>query len=483
MFIDTSNFHRLEAQAAAVDRSQAVIAFDTDGRIVTANGNFLAAMGYELAEIQGRHHAMLVDPAYAASAEYRTFWESLRRGEPQTGVFERRDKRGEPVWLNATYGPIVSRRGKVEGVVKVASDITGQVLFQRKTERLLTVLDLLPVNVMTCDPETFVIDYANRTSIDTIRTLERYLPVTADTLVGTSIDVFHRRPEHQRRMLADPTALPHRTTIAVGPEKLDLQVCRVDGRPMLVWSVVTDRARMAETVSGAVAAMNGIAGEIGASAAALAGNAEKVGGMAQAVAAASEEQATAIGEVAERTGATAMEAERMEAAARQATAEIGDLVGIVAGIGEVVGLIEAIAAQTKLLALNATIEAARAGEAGRGFAVVASEVKALSDQTSRATADIAARIGRIEHSTDQTVKAMQGVLAGIGRVRELTATVAAATEEQRAVAGEITATIGVVAGEAHETGVAARQAEAIAGRVAVLSSDLTGHVAAFIGGR
>lgn len=116
---------------------------------------------------------------------------------------------------------------------------------EQEQSRLLRMIDDMPVAVMTVDPKTFDINYVNETSRRTIGRIEHLLPIKADDLVGTSIDVFHKRPEHQRRILSDPANLPHRTRIRLGPEVLDLQVSAVtddDGSylgPMLAWAIVT----------------------------------------------------------------------------------------------------------------------------------------------------------------------------------------------------------------------------------------------------
>ncbi len=114
-------------QLEAIDKSQAVIEFQLDGTIVTANDNFLNALGYTLDEIRGKHHSMFVDPKYARSVEYREFWERLNRGEYQTGQFKRIGKEGRVVWLQASYKPILID-GKATKVVKYADDITEQTL-------------------------------------------------------------------------------------------------------------------------------------------------------------------------------------------------------------------------------------------------------------------------------------------------------------------------------------------------------------------
>ena len=113
----------------AIGKSQAVIEFQLDGTVLTANENFLQTLGYRLDEITGRHHRMFCSPTYAQSAEYQAFWAKLNRGEFDAGVYPRLRKDGQDIWIQATYNPILDRHGKVYKVVKYAMDITEQ---QRK---------------------------------------------------------------------------------------------------------------------------------------------------------------------------------------------------------------------------------------------------------------------------------------------------------------------------------------------------------------
>ncbi|SDO13139.1 methyl-accepting chemotaxis sensory transducer with Pas/Pac sensor [Methylobacterium phyllostachyos] len=117
----------ITSKIKALDRSQAVIEFNLDGTILTANQNFCDALGYRLEEIRGKSHAQLVDLAYRDSEAYRAFWAALRGGTFQAGEFKRIGKDGREVWLQATYNPILGRGGKPVRVVKFASDVTEQV--------------------------------------------------------------------------------------------------------------------------------------------------------------------------------------------------------------------------------------------------------------------------------------------------------------------------------------------------------------------
>ncbi|MCJ2097676.1 PAS domain-containing protein, partial [Methylobacterium sp. E-046] len=126
MFGGTRTHADQAAKLDALERSQAVIEFQPDGTILTANVNFLNAMGYTLPEVQGQHHGMFVEPAYRDSAAYRAFWDALRRGTFQSAEFKRVAKGGRTVWIQASYNPVLDRAGRVVKVVKFAADITAQ---------------------------------------------------------------------------------------------------------------------------------------------------------------------------------------------------------------------------------------------------------------------------------------------------------------------------------------------------------------------
>ncbi|MDB2407434.1 PAS domain S-box protein [Jannaschia sp.] len=122
---ERSRIDRERAQIGMVHRAQAVIEFAPDGTILSANENFLRVMGYgHVDEIVGRHHSIFVDPVHARSSEYASFWEQLRSTQPHSGEFCRRTAGGRTVWLNASYNPILDARGRVDRIVKFASDVT-----------------------------------------------------------------------------------------------------------------------------------------------------------------------------------------------------------------------------------------------------------------------------------------------------------------------------------------------------------------------
>lgn len=140
-----------QGQLEAVGKSQAVIEFELDGTIIAANDNFCKTMGYELSEIQGKHHSMFAAPGVAQSAEYRQFWANLNNGEHSSGEFKRIGKGGREVWIQATYNPIFDLNGKPFKVVKYASDITSEVASREEFERLSLVANETDNSVVITD--------------------------------------------------------------------------------------------------------------------------------------------------------------------------------------------------------------------------------------------------------------------------------------------------------------------------------------------
>jgi len=288
--LETANF---EGQIVAIGKSQAVIEFSMDGTILTANDHFLKALGYSLNEIKGRHHRIFVDPAEAASAEYRDFWMRLQRGEYVTAEFRRLGKGGREVFIQASYNPILDHTGRPFKVVKYATDTTAQVMARRKSENVCTIME----------------------------------------------------------------------SVAAGAEDLKLSVRNISDA-------------MAKSRDRASAAVDQVE------------NADQ-------------------------------QAQRLAAAA-EAMSGIVDLIGSIAG-------------QINLLALNATIESARAGEAGRGFAVVASEVKTLAGQAKQATDRIGNEIESMNSISADVASALRGIKDAIETVSHYVTSTAASVQEQSKV--------------------------------------------------
>jgi methyl-accepting chemotaxis protein len=248
----------------ALDRSMARIEFALDGTVVDANQEFLGLLGYGRDEVLGRNHSMFVKQDVRASEEYRTFWESLRRGDSQTGQFQRVTRDGRSVWLQTTYSPLCNQRRKVVGVVAFASHVTDEVVARdadrTMAQRYMQMVENTSVRLILAD-RSFKIVYMNPASRNALRALQHLLPCPVDEIVGKSIDIFHRQPERQRAVVSDPDNLPHRAPIKLGDEVLDLSVTALkdaDGNymgPMVTWEVITEQVRAKEREALAQAAL------------------------------------------------------------------------------------------------------------------------------------------------------------------------------------------------------------------------------------
>ncbi|MEZ6036707.1 MAG: methyl-accepting chemotaxis protein [Planctomycetota bacterium] len=248
---------------AAVGQQQAVIEFRLDGTIVTANQNFLDALGYTLGEIQGKHHRMFLDAKESNTAEYTQFWQALNRGEPQTGQFRRVAKGGRELWINATYFPITDDSGKPVKVVKFASDVTKEREAMQVAKRSSDSMDAVATNILICDAD-FNITYGNKKSAQTLRLLEPALQakfgLTAEQAAHGSIDRFHKNPKHQRDLLRSLRGRNHQAEFQLDEHWVSLSASGLfdhEGNftgAIVNWEVVTEQKRMAKEIEDRAAA-------------------------------------------------------------------------------------------------------------------------------------------------------------------------------------------------------------------------------------
>lgn len=415
--ISANEVIELKAKLEALGRTQAVIEFELDGTIITANDNFLAATGYTLPEIQGKHHRMFVDPAHAATAEYQDFWRQLGNGQPDSGKYKRFKKDGSEIWIRASYNPIFDENGVATKIVKYAYDITETIGEIENGKRLYRMIDNMPIAVMYVDRD-LIIRYMNPATITILRRVEDHLPMPVDKIMGACIDSFHRDPSHQRRLLDDPSNLPITTQIKLGEETLSFDVHAIyDDTGAYIGAMASGRVMTHELRTK-----------------------EEAMTVSQSVATSTSEMAESIEEISKNVTRNASLASEAAGIARQSIESTDELQESSKAIGKVVSVIQELADQTNLLALNATIEAARAGESGRSFAVVANEVKDLARETSDATQSIEKSVSEIQTRVDEFATSTRSIGESIDEVSTNTSAVAAAIEEQSITMGQLVQT-------------------------------------------
>jgi methyl-accepting chemotaxis protein len=427
----------MEAKMAAIGRSQAVIEFRTDGTILTANDNFLKAMGYRLEEIKGQHHRIFVDPVERESAAYHDFWKALNAGEFRQAEFRRFGKDGREVWIQASYNPILDGSGKPAKIIKFATDITEDVKRREKVALLSLVANGTDNSVVITD-SAGLIQYVNpgfvRLTGYTLPEVIGKKPgkilqgrhTDPDTIAEIRKQLEARKPCYQEILNYTKAGVAYWIALSINP------LFAPDGRFERFISV---QANITETKVKAVesaARMRAVEHANAVFEWDREGRLKRLNPTALALlkiediavantlpclgfhAVFNEEQRASLRAAASLTldimvsdrdgqevhlSATVQGLADLEGlvsqfvlygidvtSRRKAVASANVLMsGVLSRVSQVAKEISSISFQTSILALNAAIEAAHAGDAGKGFAVVAKEVRALSARSSGST--------------------------------------------------------------------------------------------------
>ncbi|MFT4118099.1 methyl-accepting chemotaxis protein [Bradyrhizobium sp.] len=406
---------------AAIGRAQAVIEFNMDGTIISANENFLKTVGYSLDEIKGKHHSMFVTPEDRGSSAYADFWARLNRGEFEAAEYKRLGKGAREIWILATYNPILSETGKPFKVVKFATDVTQQKLKTSDNDGQIAAIWKSQAVI------EFNMDGTIRTANENFQGALGY---SLAEIKGRHHSMFVEPAERDSAAYRQFWEALNRgeyqaaeyKRIAKGGREIWIQasynpIFDLNGKPYKVVKYATDITAQA----------------IGRK------KADNARGLIEAVAAGSEEMSASIREISETM---AKSRENSKAATNRIEAADGQAQRLNAAAQAMSGIVEMIAGitgQINLLALNATIESARAGEAGRGFAVVASEVKNLASQAKQATDTISSEIDALNTIAGDVATSLTAIKAAIAGVNEFIATTAAAVEEQTIVTADMSA--------------------------------------------
>lgn len=448
------NISELSSIISALDKSQAVIEFNLDGTIITANENFLNTVGYTLGEIQNRHHSLFVDPAYKNSAEYREFWTSLNRGEFQAAQYKRFGKGGREIWIEASYNPILGKGGKPVKIIKFATDITGQKMQNADYEAQLeavnksqAVIEFNLDGTIIKANENFLITLGY--ALEEIQGKHHSMFVDAKDAANPSYKIFWEalaRGEYQ--------AAQYRR-IGKGGKEIWIEasynpIYDLNGKPFKVVKYATNITAQIDLLKNVKALMDTNMAEIDQavqmvsdqSSNASNGSSQTTSNV-QAVASGAEELHASVQEISHNMTKSKTEADDAYEKVVSAVQETEKLETAAQAMNGIVELIQNIANQVNLLSLNATIEAARAGEAGKGFAVVANEVKNLAGQASDATSQISAEITGVQNVVKNVVSQLDTIKHSIDNVRNYVTSVAGSVEEQSAVAQDMSSNMQV----------------------------------------
>ncbi len=439
------------AKLAAVDAALAFIEFTPDGKILTANANFLGAVGYAREEIVGKHHLIFVLPDERDSEGYRGFWAKLKSGEPSQGEICRVAKGGREIWLSASYLPVRDSSGAVYKVVKIASDVTARKLRDAERVGQLEALGRSQA-IISFDLKGVILD-ANRNFLDAVGYAQ------AD-VVGRHHSIFVDPTERQSaeyraiweklgrgEFVAGEFRRIHKSGREIWIQASYNPIFDMSGRPFKVVKFASDTTaqvvarrnaeRVREIIDTNLGEVDSAISDASVQSTAVASASRTTTDNVQAVAAGAEALDASVREISQSMARSRSETDGAYDRAAEADRATQRLSGAVQSMGGIVQLIQNIAGQINLLALNATIESARAGDAGKGFAVVANEVKNLARQAADATDQITKEINDIQSVTTDVVGGLSAIRKSIESVREYVTNTAAAVEEQSSVTREM----------------------------------------------
>ena len=374
------------ARLDAIRNAMAMICFSPDGHIIDANPRFLALMGYQLAEIEGKHHRLFCEPQLANSREYVQFWARLSAGESFTDTYPRLTKEGRTLWLEASYIPVLSADGRVSQIIKLASDVTADVEQAMQQKALVTAINR-SMAVITFSPEGSVIS-ANDNFLQVMgyRSQEimgkhHRMFCSAELAKSAEYDAFWKQL-NKGEFISGLFARQNHHGDTIWLRATYNPVFDPRGRLYQIVKFATDvTPQIVQNQRESDAAQQAYASALETSENTHKGRevVEQSVGMMQQI-------STQLEQATEHIAALNLQSDQ---------------------ISSIVGTIRSIAEQTNLLALNAAIEAARAGESGRGFAVVADEVRDLALRTSKATEEIVEVVKKNHELTQLAVSGMQ----------------------------------------------------------------------------
>lgn len=371
-----------DAMLRALYENIPLIQFTPSGVIIYANALFLATVGYELREIEGKHHRIFCDQKTIESNDYASFWRELSAGKASTGTYLRYGKNGSPIWLEATYFPVIEQ-GQVSRVFKIAKNITHQVISSNNNQAIIAALHHA-LAVIEFTPDGTVIT-ANQNFLNTMG--YQLHEVTGQHHRRFCDEEFYRQHPHFWQELAKGSF-----------KQGKFERRTKSGKTIWLEATYTPILENGQVVK-IIKFASDITERIQYS--------EQVYRTSQMAYKTSQDTMQIAEEGELLLNQTVTTSKAIAAEVTESSRLIGHLLEESKKISAMVNTIRSIAEQTNLLALNAAIEAARAGENGRGFAVVADEVRNLAARTSSSTIEIEEVVRRNSALTDQVMKSME----------------------------------------------------------------------------
>ena len=437
-----------QSKLSALDNSQAIIEFTPDGKILSANKNFLEALGYTMSEIEGQHHSMFVAPEDRQLLSYKEFWEKLKKGDFQQAEYLRFGKGGRPIWIQATYNPLKDAKGDVFAVVKFATDSTAQKMKTMEDDAQLAAIDK-SMAVIHFNMDGTIIK-ANENflqglgySEDEIFGRHHKMFVDPEYAGGSEYAEFWARL-NQGEYQAGQFKRISKSGEEVWIEASYNPIMDASGKPFKVVkfaTVITGQVNAIQNVLSNVTNIESSIREVDLKANTASRGASESSENVSTVASAIEELNASVAEISQSmaySGKAVHEAIDQTDRADEAVSQLAQAATSMNGIVE---LIQGIAGQINLLSLNATIESARAGEAGKGFAVVAGEVKNLAKQATDATEQINFQIAEVQNISKNVVDRLAEIKASIHSVEAYVTSTASAVEEQNVATRNISSNI------------------------------------------
>ncbi len=510
----TSQTEDLRQELEALRRSRAIIEFDMDGTIISANSNFLDLLGYTLDEVQGKHHQIFVEPGMRSSTEYQQFWDRLKQGEFTTGEFKRIGKDGKEAWIQATYNPVLDQHGHPVKVIKYAIDITDQKLRNADFESQLNAIRKsqavieFEMDGTILDANDLFLD-AMGYSLEEVKGRHHRMFVDAETQNSVEYAEFWaklNRGEYSRGEYRRISKTGHEVWIqgAYNP------ILGLNGQPFKVVKYATDvtqrvklenearqrREKTVELIHEVIESANQFAEGarvIAESSANLSEGAQNQAASVEEMTAAVEEMSNAIQAISDGATSSRDQASKTAEIASEASATRNEAVDAMRlieksseQITDIIQVISEIASQTNLLALNAAIEAARAGEHGLGFAVVADEVRKLAERSSEAAKEIAQlikessrRVSEGAERSEKVGKSLSDIGQAVNKTAEGITHIAEQTESQAASASQVKVAIQVVSETTESNAASAEELAASAEQLGAQSQTLQDLVSRF----